>query len=154
VLGVLGKKLYRYSGVGWMLLEDSAAGLQTIRAATFDSRRGQLVALTQGPQTWEWDGSTWSKKAPLVSPPAEGALGMAYNPDLGRAVLVTGSETWMWTGEDWNRINSTGLPAVADGEHRCLAFDPRRGRVQLLGDRLGRQDLWELDGSTWAPGPC
>jgi len=101
--------------------------------------------------TWSWDGTTWAHLSPASSPsPREGAA-MAYDPKLGRIVLVGGvvgatgattfgpndssqcvdsAETWTWDGTTWSRSSATGPPARADG---ALAYDADLHALVLFG---------------------
>jgi hypothetical protein len=52
--------------------------------------------------TWTWDGSTWTKQAPVTSPPARSDASMAYDAATGNSVLFGGglngsfTDTWTW----------------------------------------------------------
>src|SRR5690242_14395101 len=61
-----------------------------------------------GRQTWTWDGSTWTQRQPLHSPPARLDAGMVYDALDGQVVLFGGvgpastrGDTWTWNGTDW-----------------------------------------------------
>jgi hypothetical protein len=57
--------------------------------------------------TWMWDGSDWTKRAPVHSPFAREAHTMAYDAGHGQMVLFGGyvgnylGDTWTWDGNDW-----------------------------------------------------
>jgi hypothetical protein len=53
--------------------------------------------------TWTWDGSTWTRQASAVSPPARRSAAMADDAATGNVVLFGGSDccgqldsTWTW----------------------------------------------------------
>lgn len=85
----------------------------------FDSARAVTVLFgghngpPMGPRladTWEWDGTTWTHRIPLTSPPARLGFAMAY--DSARAVTVVFGgagdagplgDTWEWDGSAWTQ---------------------------------------------------
>lgn len=75
--------------------------------------------------TWEWDGATWSNRAPIYG------------------------DTWLWDGA----TQSNPAPAVNPGPlvgHR-MAFDGARERVVLFGGSGATlsEATWEWDGTSW-----
>jgi hypothetical protein len=112
--------------------------------------------------TWEWDGTSWTLRAPAASPPARTNLGMAFDDARGRTVLHGGhgaaryTDTWEWDGTTWsNRLTPTHPPDPGYGEVQPLAFDPQRRRTVLVTPSA---ETWEWDGTSWfrrstAPGP-
>jgi len=51
--------------------------------------------------TWEWDGTVWTRRSPVQSPPARIGAALAYDAARGRTVLFGGrsatalSDTWV-----------------------------------------------------------
>jgi hypothetical protein len=112
--------------------------------------------------TWEWDGSTWSKAPPLpASPPPRWFHSMVYDGARARTVLFGGAnqsytmlaDTWEWGGTSWAKLT----PAVAPSARfqSALAFDAARARALLFGgfsapySGAGLSDTWEWDGTNW-----
>lgn len=66
--------------------------------------------------TWEWDGTAWSKRSPTDSPPALVHSAMAYDSARGVTVLfggyaaATASATWEWDGTNWIRRYPANSP--------------------------------------------
>lgn len=65
------------------------------------------IQLSQGDDTWIWDGSNWTQQHPPSSPPAGGSLAMAFDPAHDRALLWDTiakndnslvSTMWSWYG--------------------------------------------------------
>jgi hypothetical protein len=118
-----------------------------------------------GPETWEWNGSTWS---PLVRPPFalnEQIKGMAFDHATGSAVLVTWvgatdrgpfttTHTWTFSGLQWTLRNppSSGVgykPLPTGTSAPRLVYAPRQGVVlAVMGDAIGSQ-TWEWNGFGW-----
>src|SRR6478735_2670518 len=66
--------------------------------------------------TWEWNGTAWTRKTPSKSPPARNAAAMATLGD--RIVLFGGSgssllnDTWEWDGTTWTERTPAKKPPV------------------------------------------
>ena len=63
----------------------------------YDPGTGQLILFggqsANGnalPDTWTWNGTTWSQKCPTRSPPARASAAMAYDPGTGQLILFGG----------------------------------------------------------------
>jgi hypothetical protein len=104
--------LWEWTGADWHPLDDAGHG-NVPAGMAFDSARGVLVVfgsqdsggfLTQ--DTWEWNGTTWSKRA-MSGPRPRTEFAMVY--DSWRHVVVlfgggdnftygTTNETWEWDG--------------------------------------------------------
>jgi hypothetical protein len=59
--------------------------------------------------TWTWDGASWTKQSPALSPSPRIYAAMAYDEAHGQVVLFGGAEstfygdTWIWDGTNWIR---------------------------------------------------
>jgi hypothetical protein len=91
-------------------------------------------------ETWTFDGRTWSKEIPSVSPPPRAAGSMAYDSVTQKVVMFGGfngtsylGDTWSWDGgvSSWTLENSpTAPPAVTSP----IAFtDPPTGHAMIFG---------------------
>ncbi|MGZ6176344.1 MAG: kelch repeat-containing protein, partial [Candidatus Binataceae bacterium] len=107
-------------------------------------------------QTWEWDGTTWTKQTPTLSPSADSGHSLAYDSTRQMVVLAgstaQGAATWEYdaTGQ-WNKR----MPATPPGSHVGigLAYDSNRGVTVLFGGKASNSDLddtWEWNGTNWA----
>jgi hypothetical protein len=72
---------------------------------TFDARRGRVVAFTDTGQTWEWDGSSWSRVNTPNSPGTRTEIAVAFDSLRDRVVLFGGMsggavlhDTWEYDG--------------------------------------------------------
>jgi hypothetical protein len=83
---------------------------------------GQTATITDGvlnlmDDTWTWDGTNWTQRAPAKSPPPTIFLPMAYDVDTQTVIgvrdndPVTTTSTWQWDGSSWGTIATTGHPA-------------------------------------------
>lgn len=107
--------------------------------------------------TWEWDGSRWTRLMPTVSPAPRAAAAMVYDAARQRVVMYGGAtqdgplgDTWEWDGSAWTER------AVSEGPgarmYHTLAYDAARQRVILIGGIRGdapQNDVWEWDGAAW-----
>ena len=135
----------------------------------YDSRRNKFVAFggsggraqTHG-DTWEFDGTRWTKLA-TVSPPARQAFAMVFDERRGRTVAFGGSgssspgqppqrfdDTWEYDGITWTRSQTSTAPSarVSPG----AVYDSKRGVVIIFGG-LGADgflgDTWSWNGTEW-----
>ena len=154
-------------GAGWTPLSGvnpSPPGYRYAHAMVYDSMREQLVMFggDSAPpylsDTWVFDGFTWVRKAPAVSPQARGRHAMAFDSGRGRLVLFGGRnfffdtfpETWEWDGATWIRLTPAVSPPTLFGA--VMAYDAANARTILFGGSgpLGLlNDTWAWDGTTW-----
>lgn len=134
----------------------------------FDEARGVTVAITFSlpfalpfaNQTWECDGTTWTRRVTATAPALQPDGSCVYDVARGRTVHVSSSapggtfSTWEWDGQNW-LLRPT--PAALTGRLGVgLAYDVARGRTVLFGG-LGAggafgaalAETWEWDGATW-----
>jgi galactose oxidase-like protein len=106
--------------------------------------------------TWEWNGSRWTRLATPVTPTARAYSALAYDAVREATLLFSGgsyreqaSDTWAWTGARWMALDSGGGPR-ARGNH-TMAADTGRRRIVLFGGQADEplDDVWEWDGSSW-----
>jgi uncharacterized protein (TIGR03437 family) len=142
-------------------------------AMVYDSAHGQVVLFggsrEQFPlteiafnDTWTWDGSNWTQRSPLTSPPGRTFIAMAYDSAHGQTVLFGGysvppkyyNDTWTWDGSNWTQKSPQSSPAVRGGH--ALAYDSAHGQVVLFGGDTSQVnfdsnfgDTWTWDGANW-----
>ena len=115
----------------------------------FDNSTGQ----THG-DTWEWDGSDWTQRAPTTAPPPRSAHRMVYDRARQRVVLFGGigslaqrfADTWEWDGANWRARATATAPSPRN--HMALAYDSQRRQVMGFGglDANGAlSDTWLLE---------
>lgn len=101
--------------------------------------------------------TVWSPQLPTTSPFATSAGAMAYDPAIGKPVLVPGLDahaeplggTWTYDGTTWTPVASSG-PTVSGAS---MAFDPAIGQLVLFGGQTGSgnpvSDTWTYNGTAW-----
>ncbi len=129
---------------------------------TADERNHDIVLVGNGNptlQTWTWNGSSWNAQPPSTSLPNGGAIGMAFDPDVGRVAEVEYYQPGVcmphsgcnqpgenrvatWNGTAWERSEDTDVPRFVTDEFggpQTLTFDAARGGLLLI----------DGDGTTW-----
>ncbi|MFO1078535.1 MAG: kelch repeat-containing protein [Planctomycetota bacterium] len=152
---------YLWNGSNW-LSAPGGPSARDIHAMAYDSLR-QVVVLFGGRNingsylgdTWEYSVTTssWSQRAPVVSPLARWNHAMAFDAARGRVVLTGGTgiggyldDVWEWDGTNWlQRAPETTAPSPLSNS--TLVYDRNRHRSVFFGGDLVQQDsreLWEL----------
>ena len=143
--------------ITWTNLTPNPIPARWHHAMAYDSVRHRLVvfggrtAWNAGPlnDTWEWDGSTWTQRVALVTPPARESHAMVFDSARQRVVMFGGdsgagylNDTWEWDGTTWTqRVPATSPPATA---LHYMAYDATRAVTVMCWD-----STWEWDGTTW-----
>ena len=142
-------------------------------AMAYDSARGVTVLFggqiegagtgdaSFSADTWEWDGTNWTKYPPLNSPSPRADAPLVYDSVRGVSMLFSGDrgsfpdDTWERRGSDWRQITPAASPPGRGGS--SMAFDSARAVTVLFGGHNGPPmgprlaDTWEWDGTTWTP---
>jgi hypothetical protein len=107
--------------------------------------------------TWLWNGCSWRRADPALSPVVSDAV-MTFDARSGKIVLfgltlggpVT-AETWTWNGITWSKRENVNNPPGRLGA--SMAYDPGTKRVLLFGgwnNSAGSlNDTWAWDGTRW-----
>jgi hypothetical protein len=134
----------------------------------YDAARGEIV-LFGGEirsrqwvfhDTWTWDGSIWTRRAPTSSPPPRFSFGMAYHATTERAVVVDGRDegtdyrdTWAWDGTTWHRER---VPSPSLRLDFGMASDELAKEIVLFGGwthpptgDVYYHDTWTWNGRRW-----
>jgi hypothetical protein len=134
-------ELWEYNGVDWTLrtIAGTTPGPRFGSAAAFDASRGVTVlwgGLTDSTiynDTWEFDGTTWTRRATALA----GLFGtqgvMSYDSMRHRVLLTEGDLTslWSWDGVAWMAL--TPNPGPAARSFPAMAYDPRRDALVVMG---------------------
>ena len=127
---------------------------------------GALADGTRSNQTWTWDGITWSRQFPSVSPSARAfnSQQMVFDVATRTIVLFGGygpngtafGDTWEWSGrtKTWAQRTPETSPSPRG---TTLAYDGIRRQVVLFGGDSGGGDCcrtyygdtWTWDGTNW-----
>ncbi len=126
---------------------------------------GLAFGITGLPDTWEFDGTSWTQRTPVHSPGNALGHALAYDAGRDRVVMFGGGSnlaarsntTWEWDGVDWLQQSPAHSPPGRT--QPAMTYDPVRGKTVLFGG-LGTgllADTWEWDGVDWvevtSPGP-
>lgn len=104
-------------------------------------------------ETWEWTGSTWTRRA-TSGPSSRLAARLVADPLRQRLVLFGGlgpevsylADTWEWNGTSWTAVAAAGPPPRYA---HVAAFDG--SRVVVFGGSPPRESaLWAFDGTRWS----
>ena len=115
----------------------------------YDAKTGQFIVFggTQGDSTlsdtWAFDGRIWADVSG-AGPGASDAGPMAYDPALGKVVMLSGTGTaWAFDGAAWAALPGSGPTSQVPGSS-VMAFDAAIGRLVLYGT-----NTWTFDSTTW-----
>src|SRR6266487_99387 len=116
--------------------------------------------------TWAWNGRSWTRLHPAVSPPARHNADLVYDTTRHQVILFGGyngrylGDTWTWNGRTWTQLHPATAPLPRDTH--SLVYDPATRTTILFGGFNGQLlgDTWSWNGTTWtqlhppaAPGP-
>ena len=161
------------SGVWTQRFPSVAPSARSYTSTAYDSDRKRVVVVGgtslgdlflpgSVAETWEWDGSNWTQRHPVTSPPARLGASMAYDAATHRMVLFGGftpdnvvlSDTWEWDGTNWTEIHPATSPPAR--RNAAVAYDANRREVVVFGGNDGGSpelllsDTWVWNGTNWA----
>jgi hypothetical protein len=166
---------WEWDGSNWILRAPATSpSARRGPALAYDASR-QRVVLFGGytdsgwpdlSDTWEWDGSNWTRLNPARSPRGRSDHALACDVGRQRVVLFGGyshdpmqpgpnDDTWEWDGSNWTQRWPASSPSRRS--NHAMAYDAARQRVVLFGGDTGSSylaDTREFDGSNWSqPSP-
>lgn len=119
---------------------------------------GSSLAITN--DTWFFERTHPTKKAPATSPPARRFAQMIWDQKRNEMLLFGGdngtnalSDTWTWNGTTWTKKTPAHSPPPVT--NAALAYDAKREKVVLFGGSAnpGYSPLsvatWSWDGTDW-----
>jgi hypothetical protein len=162
---------WEWDGTNWTQITTATTppGL-TAYGLAYDSARARTVLyggssnpglLMDSNQTWEYDGTDWTRITPATNPGPLERPAMCYFAALGRIVLFGGINvqtggtdvTWSYDGTNWSQLPITGFrPSVRTFPK--MVYDPVRQVSVLYGGMDPTNgnpinDTWEFDGVQW-----
>jgi N-acetylneuraminic acid mutarotase len=131
---------------------------------------GVPVRRTVSNDTWEWDGSNWTRLTPATRPPARHGAAMATCGE--KAVMFGGNgqqapspqqylrDMWEWDGSTWKQLPPSGPSTRSDHAMVTLGSEivlvgGTDGYRRFGDESLGRSiptfplDTWTWDGQAW-----
>src|SRR5262245_48353234 len=136
---------------------------RSFAAQAFDVARNRTVlfggegenAFVRFGDTWEHDGSRWTRVVTANAPSARSGAGMVYDLVRQRILLFGGAigvaDPWEFDGTNWTQRSPATSPSPRGAPG--MAFDLLRARTVLYGGmgNVTLADTWEFDGSNWIP---
>jgi hypothetical protein len=114
--------------------------------------------------TWRWDGTKWTRRAPATRPASRDSAAMVFDPPMGKVLMFGGTgeggnpsgpvydDTLAWDGHDWTVLHPTTSPAKRQGAG--IAYDAATREVVMFGGAGSSFHLlsgtWTWDGSNWS----
>ena len=142
---------WEYDGQDWTQVATSTApSPRTGSSLAYDARRGVTVLFggdslspysVMHNDTWEYNGSTWTRILTPFAPSPRAGPGFANNAARGRVMLCGGytntfgsswialSDTWEYDGAAWRQLLSAGGPAFPSGAG--MVYDLAANRCTL-----------------------
>ncbi len=175
---------WEWDGLSWKRMSPTGTPAFVARAAmAFDAHRGRVVlyggcintsaCTTLSDQTWEYDGTAWTRTALTGAPPGRYWHAMAYDANRKRVVMHGGctaaacgtvvDETWEYNGDtgSWTLLTLVGTTPGPRSRH-AMAFDdtvdesggPTRNTTVLLGGCAAcPNQVMEFNGTWSTPVP-
>jgi hypothetical protein len=163
--------IWGWDGIHWQRVAEGGPPGRLLGAAAYDEKRNVLVvyggrqtpAARCSPETWEWDGETWSLRD-AKPPTACDHIRMVYDRASGESILFSGldrlqgrvDETWSWNGEEWTLLSEDGPRSRG---HFGFAYDPHQDQILMYGGLANTvtDDFWTWKDGIWhelsSPGP-
>ncbi len=156
-----------WDGSTWRSVDVAGPGPRGGMTMAYDAKRARVVLFGGNTldlntpmmlaDTYEWDGSTWTKITTAHSPPARQQAAMTYDPHHGVIVLTGGTDsanvfadTWQYDGTDWTNVTPVGTVPVV--EAAAMAYDTTGQRVILFGgvhSGTAQATTWAWSGTAW-----
>jgi len=87
--------------MGHAMAYDSTRGVTVLFGGAFDEQAGGTYG-----DIWEWDGTNWTQRTPLMAPSTRSHSGGAYDSGRGVTVLFGGTDGGNRKGETWPKLLS------------------------------------------------
>ena len=165
LLGPAGASQFPAPAAFAMATAASQPSARSYPAGAFDAVRNVIVEFggysggtTYRGDTWTFDGSTWTNKAPATAPSARSAASIAFDAATSTTILFGGyngtsalSDTWSWNGTTWTQLFPAATPPAR--AQAATAYNAATGTVVMFGGHSGSSDLsdtWSWNGTNWS----
>jgi hypothetical protein len=163
--------LWEWSGTSWQqkTWNGSSPFKRRFHGMAMDTKRNRLVVFGGDAEfvgtyydTWEWNGTSWTKwtVGSNPHPPAMIKMAMAYYPEMEKTYLYGGKivggvsdALWAWDGTLWTQIANDGhaWPPAMVGP--TFHYDYELKRLILVGEAPEPDsdflEVWSWDGEDW-----
>lgn len=160
---------WEYDGAVWREQGSAAPDVRYGTNPLFDPNRGSVILFggsdiydNDRDETWAYDGSSWIKLSPALSPPARTGHTTVFESQTGLTYLFGGNaqlgavyfnDLWAFDGTSttWSELSTNGTPpprtqhGLAAGNGELLLFGGRGPDGGALGDTW----LYDLTTSRW-----
>ena len=160
------QRTYTWTGSDWSLLLSGQGPSTSNGAMAYDQGTGDLMYFggyvsqnVDGSDTWTFDGTSWTLRHPVTSPPGR-IMGLAQDdPVSGNVIMFSGfsepgqrnySDTWQWDGATWTQLHPATSPPPRNSATSFV--DQKVNRFFIEGgvtDAGIASDLWYWTGSNW-----
>lgn len=159
---------WEYNGAQWTRRHSATSPSNRLwPAISYDEQRGVTVlfggsidayALPNHElnDTWEWDGTNWTRRLPATPPPTIYRPTMAYDAVANVTRLYgtalgnnDGPALYTWDGTDWSAPYYEYAPLL--GESAAMVYDSIAHRPVLVGGYPDLATLERSDGGVWQP---
>ena len=146
----------------WSLLTTAGPSARYDAPIATDTSRGRIVLVggSEGSNyvrdTWEWNGTAWTRVSLNVGPTRAANAAMAFDPVAGHCVLFGDAlslspSTWAWNGTAWSILNNSG-PSPRSGA--LAGYLSSVGKTILFAGNVpgfgGTAESWGWNGSAWS----
>jgi hypothetical protein len=160
---------WTYDGDSWQLRTPQTFPSERDEVSmAYDSARNVVVLFggfaqdinDEAQDTWEWDGSGWTRVETANSPPARQRASLSFDSTRNTLVLYGGdqngipsADTWEYNGSNWQHIPTANNPGPRT--EASIAYDPFRQQTVLFGGTTSggpsgsRDETWLYNGSNW-----
>lgn len=150
LFGGTASTLWEWDGMAWLPRTSSVAPSPRVHHAMAYDEARQVVVLFGGRDpfattallgdTWEWNGTSWSRRSSNMSPSARAYHAMTYDVARRCTVLFGGGaylqDVWEWEGSAWTPRK--GKKSGPSGSiEMALAYDTARRECLLFGGDVG-----------------
>ncbi|WP_437819422.1 hypothetical protein [Sorangium sp. So ce1078] len=147
--GTVRQDTWLFDGEAWTKADAAESPASQYAGAAHDRAR-ELVVLVRpvdgtASETWEWNGTAWSRIAATTPLPYEYSYSLAYDETGGRVVGLVEGGLWAWDGSAWSRVDASD-GQESERARAVIAYDAARGRLVA---RNASASTWEYDGATW-----
>jgi hypothetical protein len=164
--GVDWQRIYPPTNPGPVFAHGMAYDAQRQVVVLYGGRRAGFLAYSD--ETWEYDGTDWTRIVTTNSPEGREGCAMCFDPTSGRVLMFGGRtvsnllgsttplEVWEYDGIDWTQVPSA---APQNRREHAVCYDPVRDVVVMHGGLnnfdTGFNELWvyERATNTWTQVP-
>ncbi len=165
-------KVFEFDGTRWFKFDGLKTEPPTRRWSrlAYDEKTrktymfGGFDGATYLRETWQWDGTAWTRIAKNNPPPGRSLATMFYDRKSQKTILFGGigqptrddkitryGDLWTFDGTTWVELTTATKPPARYGAQ--FAWDPVNERTLMFGGKSEKEqylnDLWSWNGTAW-----